>query len=206
MRCTLPFALLALLLSGCAAPSDAVDNGFARVDSDSDEDDDDTGIGSGGNGEGPADDDDLPIGDDDDDSEDPVDDGWDTSSPEPQEGSLITFEIECGLLMGMSLKTWEYQIDRWVEVRIDGQESRPRPEFDPCFADGGKWLRWYEDGEIYFEAGGMAHDLRPTEVEERWMGEVTPLSQSSTACNEALELGGLGWPVTMSFQLVSFQY
>ncbi|MCO4772885.1 MAG: hypothetical protein KDA24_22830 [Deltaproteobacteria bacterium] len=197
--------LLALAFAGCTTPSEGGVSPFAQADEDygDDElvgDDDDATDDSTGD-----DDDSVPLGDDDDATDDPDDKGWDPSEPESLDGSLVHFDLDCGLLMGAARKTWERADDRWVELRIEGQESRPRPELEVCFSDGNKFLEWADDGEIYIEAGGLGHDLSPTLVEDRWMGSVYPLTESSPQCDEALALAGLSWPVTMSLELVAFE-
>lgn len=199
-RIAVLFALA--LLVGCG-PVPNEENGFGRIGR---VDSDDPTIGTddpdGGGGDETTDpgDEPDPPGDDDDD-----DDAWDAGEPEVADGTVVTFDVQCGLLDGVPRKRWMKTGPYWEEVRSDDPEASgtPWPDLEVCFGEGGKMLRWDDDGAIYIEAGGMGHDVTPTATEGLWLGGVYPLERSTPACDEALAARGLSWPINFGLTLVS---
>lgn len=158
----------------------------------------------------PADDDDdhdPPVeGDDDDMPEAPVDDGWDSAPPAGvTDGSLLHVDMTCALLDGLHTKTYRFESDQWVEV--SGTGNGLFPEFLPCVgAARDRLLTWEGPDSMYILAGGMHHDLWPTETENHWLGEAyVDEGTSSQRCLDALDAAGLGWPVTMSLIVTSIE-
>ena len=203
---TLP---LALLLAGCLPGSDDGNSSFAQarpvaeaaqdpVEDPADDPTDDPG-------------DDSDPGDDNDPGGDPLQpidppDAWDAGAPDAPEGTVVVFDLSCGLLQGTARKAWELQGSTWHEVQEPGA---PRveawPQVETCGQQSDKLLDWNEDGDIYILAGNMDHFNTPNEVEGTWTGQVTPRFDPPSSCSEGMAALGLSWPVTMGLTLVEIR-
>ena len=149
----------------------------------------------------PADDDDDVVDDDDDDEP-----AWDAAPP-TEVGTQIEGVILCGWMDGPHHVGFEFDGDIWQQFQVPS-DAGLRAELLPCY--GGqmdpqfdKKLRWSDDGAIYFQAGGLEHDLIPGSQELRWFGNVWPVGGPDEACQHALEEAGLSSPMTMTFTVDS---
>jgi len=201
--------LIALALPACSV-GPVEDDSFGRADTPDSPDSDAT------NPDDPADPTDNEVPADDDGDDDDVDDEqpddpdttWDNAAPEVEDGTTVTFDLSCGLLEDTTRKTWQKNGDVWDEVFNEtAAVVGPHQDLMPCFdrdAPTGpdKFLTWDEDGFIYIESAGLAHDNRPTPTDDFWLGEVYPHADPSPQCIEALAGRGLSFPVPMSLKLV----
>ncbi len=138
----------------------------------------------------------------------PADDGqpagWDVSPPE---GNDIRVDgvFDCGWMTGPLPISFLFDGEAWQQVGDHSEESSgPRPELAPCFTADAEpeydhRMYWSEDGLLYFQAGGLNHDLWPTSTEDRWLGNVYPIGGPSEACQQALQEAGADSPMMMSF-------
>ncbi len=205
-------SLLALLLLVACDPIDGAGDpadrsGFGLADEE--DPDDDATI------------DDLDDTDDQDDSVDPPDDpemddddvgdeeqhGWDVSPPE-EPGAEFEGTISCGWLTGPLYIVFRYDGEGWMQQHTEDDGVGPRPELLPCFGapadpEFDHRMRWEADGSMFFQAGGLDHDLTPTDTELRWLGPVYPTGGPSAECAQALEDAGVSSPMTMSLTIHS---
>jgi hypothetical protein len=143
---------------------------------------------------------------DDDDDELP----WDPSPPEAIEGTRIVGQVSCGWLTGPQDVSWERLGESWLEESTEGGSTTVRPELMPCFGAPANpaydhRLSWYDDGTMFFQAGGLDHDLWPIGPEMTWLGEVVPTGGPSPECLDALEAVGMELPVIMQLEIVAIE-
>ena len=157
-----------LAVAGCDADDSSRDLAFADAGARPDSEGDDPSV----------------VGDgDDDDGVDEPDPVWSAFPPQAGDGSRLYGVLHCGLLDGPHYKVFEKNGDSWDELE-EGTGNGPIREARPCMsreADEvrGKFLVWDDAPSIYMSAAGMDHELLPTTVENRWFGEVTPMSPPS---------------------------
>ncbi len=190
---------LALLLPACAVPEGG-DSQFGRIDRI--DRDGTTDLGDGGAAVDPTD----PDGPDAESPDDPADDdddtgAWDPAEPEVADGTIVVFEVQCGLLIGEPRMAW-MKVDTYWKGLMSEDDSQAFADLEVCFRESDTRLDWADDGFIYILAGGVGHDAEPTEVAGRWFGSVYPLVESSAECDEALAARGMRWPVDFGLRLV----
>lgn len=194
-----------LLLSACelveAPGSEAdLDDGFLLVDERGPVGD----LSFGGSGD---DDDDEPDGDPIDDDDDDEPEVWDVSPP-AELGTAIEGTITCGWLTAPLTVIFHYDGAAWQEEHTDSGGVGPRPELLPCFGAPAEpefdhRLHWDDDGSMFFQAGGLDHDLTPTATEMLWLGPVGPTGGPDAGCRDALQAAGIESPMIMSFRIES---
>jgi len=208
MRFTGLLLSVLLLAAGCVASTPGGQEGGAGDSADLD----DPSLDDGLDGVGDDDDEqeqeqeqpDEPEGDDDEDDE-PL--GWDPTPP-AEVGVRVEGVVSCGWLQGPSRVGFEFDGETWSQYQTEGN-SQIRPELYPCTLaamEHEKELLWGDDGLLYFEAGGLEHDLWPTDTELRWLGEVGPIGGPDEECQRALEEAGVSSPMMMSYTIDVITY
>jgi len=205
--------LLVLVLPACAPGVDGGE-GFGRVASTPDGSNDDVVDGSNDpnedvNDDGDATDNDPP-GDDDDDDDTP-DLGWEPMPLDAEVGAMWVGTFSCGMLDGEADIWMEMTADGWMQVGYQGDHpaadvvgqtyGTPYPELvGVCYSEGDRdpSVVWEDDGSFHFFNGNWDHHLRPTGLEGRWLGEVTPMFNPSEDCRDALDDLDLDIPVILN--------
>jgi len=119
----------------------------------------------------------------------------------------ITGTINCGWLDGSLERAWTWDGDAWAEEHLEG-DVQAWPDLTACYTAAAQpefdhRLAWYEDGTMFFQAGGLDHDLWPAASDFTWLGEVVPTGGPSPECLEALEERGIVLPVIMQLVIHS---
>ncbi len=188
---------LALLLSGCL-PADEAGFGVAGPAAGDPADTDDPDL------------DDEAIDEDEDEDEEGLAD-WDSSPPDDlAEGSVLVWQINCGMLDGSGANIWEWDGDTWQGfeegdqlpgVEDDFEGGSPYDEVKPCFRPtSNPTMEWDEDGSIRFFNGDWLHAMAPSPVEGRWLGTVSPMFEVSEECHTGMADVGLQIPVNLTIQ------
>jgi hypothetical protein len=113
----------------------------------------------------------------------------------------IAGRVTCCFMQGSFPLRLHFTGDSWELLQPSMSEVQPRMELISCLSPGsGIELEWTDEPVLQFRAMGLNHVFGPTEIENRWFGEVSPSNPNPT-CVEALEANGLGPTVNILFDI-----